>query len=175
LFFDGHQHFDRLLSTCEERPVQSKVGKMGACALVAKPKQRHIDCFLEIVREGSIAAASDKLSMTQPAVSRTLADLEAILRARLMERTRSGITLTAAGETFLRYASASASALERGIVQIARSRRDSRQSVNVGVLPTVAARTLPEAIQRFKAKRPELPVRVMTGTNRSLTMLSTPW
>ena len=134
-----------------------------------KPKQRHIDCFLEIIRQGSIAGASRQLSITQPAISRTLADLEKILGARLMERNRSGISLTPAGETFLRYASASASALDQGVRQIARSRRDARQSVNVGVLPNVAARVLPEAIEAFKSEYAEIPVRIATGTNRRLT------
>ena len=134
-----------------------------------KPKQRHIDCFLEIIRQGSIAGASRQLSITQPAISRTLADLEKILGARLMERNRSGISLTPEGETFLRYASASASALDQGVRQIARSRRDARQSVNVGVLPNVAARVLPEAIEAFKSEYAEIPVRIATGTNRKLT------
>jgi LysR family transcriptional regulator, pca operon transcriptional activator len=136
---------------------------------MVRPKQRHIDCFIEVVRQGSVAAASEALALSQPAVSRTLADLEAILGARLMERTRSGITLTEAGEMFLRYASASASALEQGVVQIARIRRDARQAVNVGVLPNVAARVLPVAVEDFKSVQADVPVRIFTGTNRNLT------
>ena len=134
-----------------------------------KPKQRHIDSFLEIVRQGSIAGAAEQLSITQPALSRTLADLEAILATRLMERSRSGISLTPSGETFLRYASASASALDQGVQQVAKGRRGSRQSVNVGVLPNVASRMLPEALKIFKSEHPEVLVRVDTGTNRTLT------
>lgn len=137
--------------------------------MARRPKQRHINCFVEIVRQGTIAAAADRLSLTQPAVSRTLADLETILNARLMERTRSGITLTAEGETFLRYASSSLSALDQGIQQVARSRRDGRQSVNVGVLPNVAAGVLPCAIRLFKAKQRDVLVRIVTGTNHALT------
>jgi LysR family pca operon transcriptional activator len=134
-----------------------------------KPKQRHIECFLEIVRQGTIAGAAEQLSVTQPAISRTLADLETILETRLMERSRSGISLTPSGETFLRYASASASALDQGVQQVARGRRGSRQSVNVGVLPNVAARVLPEAVEIFKTEHPQILVRVDTGTNRALT------
>ena len=134
-----------------------------------RPKLRHVDCFLEIVRQGSIVGASERLSVTQPAVSRTLADLEDILGARLMDRSRSGITLTPAGETFLRYASASTFALDQGVLQIARSRRVARQSVNVGVLPNVAARVLPEAIEVFKSEHADVLVRIVTGINRQLT------
>ncbi len=137
----------------------------------AKPKQRHIDCFLEIVRQGSLVAAADRLAISQPTASRTLADLETILGARLMERSRSGITLTAAGETFPRYASSSAAALAVGVAQIARTRRDMRLAVNVGVLPNVASRILPTAVKRFKEVRRDVPVRVVTSTNRALTQM----
>lgn len=149
--------------------MSPKNSKSWQREIKVKPKQRHIDCFLEIVRQGTIAGAAEQLSITQPALSRTLADLEAILEARLMERSRSGITLTPSGETFLRYASASASALDQGVLQVARGRRGSRQSVNVGVLPNVAARVLPEAVEVFKSEHPEILVRVETGTNRALT------
>lgn len=134
----------------------------------ARPKQRHIDCFIAIVRQGSIARASELLSLTQPAVSRTLADLEQILGARLMERSRTGITLTAAGETFLRYAAASSSALDEGISQIAQSRRDQAHAVNIGVLPNLAAGLMPKAVLRFKEAHGAVPVRIFTGTNTSL-------
>ena len=134
-----------------------------------RPKQRHIDCFLEIVRQGSIAGASRQLSVTQPAVSRTLADLERILETRLMERTRSGIRLTPAGETFLRYASASSSALDQGVRQIARNRKVERLSVSIGALPNVAARILPDAIKIFKQEHADVLVRIATGTNWQLT------
>lgn len=137
--------------------------------MAIRPKERHISCFLAIVQEGTIAAASKRLALTQPAISRTLADLEDILGARLMERTRAGITLTTAGETFLRYASASQSALDKGVTEIARSRRSSRLSVNVGVLATVAATPLPQAVRQFKAADPEVLVRIISGTNRELT------
>lgn len=139
--------------------------------LAAKPKTEQIETFLEIVRQGSIAAASEHLALTQPAVSRRLAELEGVLGVRLMERTRSGITLTVEGETFLKYASASSSALDQGLAQMARSRRDGREAVNIGCLPNVAARVLPAAIGSFKKQNSNVPVRIVTGTNRSLTQL----
>ncbi|MDD9731017.1 pca operon transcription factor PcaQ [Mameliella sp. AT18] len=128
-------------------------------------KQRHLTCFLEIVRSGSIIAAAHQLNITQSAASRTLGELEEIINARLMERNRAGIVLTSAGETFYRHVSASVTALKQGLEQIARTRKDARQSVIVGVLPNAAERVLPTAVARFKARNPGCPVSVVTGTN----------
>lgn len=137
----------------------------------ARPKQRHLECFLAIVREGAIGAAADRLNLTQPALSRTLADLEDILGTRLMERSRAGIVLTPAGEVFMRYASASISALDQAIDQVALVRTDQRRAINVGTLPNVAATMLPRSVRAFKERYRDIPVRIVTGTNRELTQL----
>ena len=42
-------------------------------------KLRHLSCFIETIRLGGVAPAGAALGMTQPAVSKALADLEAIL------------------------------------------------------------------------------------------------
>lgn len=106
----------------------ARSSKRSDRAHATRPKQPHIACFLEIVRQGSIAGAAESLSVTQPTVSRTLADLEGILNARLLERSWAGVSLTTAGETFQRYASASASALDQGVEQVANQARCAQRS-----------------------------------------------
>jgi len=141
---------------------------MSASSMARRIKQRHLMCFLEIVRSGSIVRAADELGITQSAASRTLNELEGIVEVRLMERNRAGITLTPAGEVFFRHVSASTTALSQGLEKIARTRQGSRQSVVVGVLPNATERILPAAILQFKLRNPGRPVSVMTGTNTSL-------
>ena len=63
-------------------------------------KFRHLLCFLEIARQRSFAKAADALAVSQPAISKTLKELEEILEASLFERGKSGVSLTAAA--FLR-------------------------------------------------------------------------
>lgn len=65
-------------------------------------KYRHLLCFLEIARQGSLARAADILSISQPAISKTLKELEDLLEARLFERSRQGVELTPAGTRFMR-------------------------------------------------------------------------
>ena len=134
-------------------------------------KQRHLDCFLAIIRAGSINGAAEQLNLSQPALSRTLSDLEEKLGARVMDRSRTGVALTEAGEIFLRYASASVSALEQGLVQISLAQRGDRQAVTVGALPNVSARVLPKAVAAFRQANPQVMVRILDGTNRQLMQL----
>ena len=65
-------------------------------------KFRHLTCFLEVARQRSVVKAADTLSITQPAVSKTIRELEEHLDARLFDRSKRGVTLTDFGKVFLR-------------------------------------------------------------------------
>ena len=57
--------------------------------------------FLATVDTGSLSAAGRKLGMPLATVSRKLSDLEAHLKARLLNRSTRGLTLTDAGREYL--------------------------------------------------------------------------
>jgi DNA-binding transcriptional LysR family regulator len=61
---------------------------------------RHLRSFLAIADEGNITRAAQLLHMSQPALSRTLAQLERDLAIRLVDRSTHHLTLTGAGTTF---------------------------------------------------------------------------
>lgn len=78
-------------------------------------KLRHLVCFFEVAPQGSLARASDKLAISQSALSKTLKELETLLATSLFVRSKSGAALTESGVAFLRYAGPSVQALrERG-------------------------------------------------------------
>ena len=60
--------------------------------------------FLEIIHTGSFLKAADRLHVTQTTVSARIRTLEQSLGNRLFVRSRNGVTLTAAGREFERYA-----------------------------------------------------------------------
>lgn len=60
--------------------------------------------FVTVVECGNFTAASRKLGITQPAVSQNVAELERLLGAPLLLRTRTGIELTDKGRVFLGHA-----------------------------------------------------------------------
>ncbi|MEI2384565.1 pca operon transcription factor PcaQ [Breoghania sp. JC706] len=136
--------------------------------LDARIKFRHLQCFLEIARQGSISRAAEALAITQPAASKALRELEEVLATRLFERSRKGIRLTRFGEVFLRHASASVMALREGVESVAAARDRGGHVVTVGVLPNVGARLMPRALALLRQAAPETLVRIATASNAQL-------
>src|SRR5687767_9224702 len=65
------------------------------------PNLRHLRCYREIARLGSLSAASRTVHMSQPAVTLAVAGLESYFGTRLLLRRSSGISLTPAGRICL--------------------------------------------------------------------------
>jgi DNA-binding transcriptional LysR family regulator len=65
-----------------------------------------LEAFLAVCEARSMAAAAKKLSLTQPAISQAIADLEAKTRVKLFDRSVRPIALTPAGEIMRQRASA---------------------------------------------------------------------
>lgn len=131
-------------------------------------KFRHLQCFLEIARQQSVVKAAAALSVTQPAVSKTIRELEELLGVALFERRGRGIALTRFGEVFLRYAGASVTALRQGVDSITQARAKGGMAIKVGALPTVSTRVMPQAVHLFKQDNTGTVVRVVTGENSVL-------
>lgn len=126
---------------------------------------RHLSAFIEASRRKSVSRAAEALHLTQPAISKTLAELEDIVGTRLMNRSRAGFTLTAAGEMFLHYALTSHAALKQGLDALARGRMAEGAELAIGALPSVAARVIPLAVSRFRALDGTTVPRIVTGPN----------
>lgn len=126
-------------------------------------KFRHIQSFVEIAREGSLKTAAEKLFLTQPAISKTLKELEEIIGTTLMQRSRSGVTLTRQGEAFLHFAQMSLASLQQGLDGVEREGAALRERITVGALPSVAAWLMPRVATEFAALSPHASLRIMDG------------
>jgi LysR family pca operon transcriptional activator len=107
-----------------------------------------LSAFLETVRQGGVAQAGMELGMTQPAVSKAIAELEAIMGVALFDRSRRALSLTQHGEMFERFAQAGLATLRQGLETIEEARSGTK-FIAFGALPTVAASVVPEALSRF--------------------------
>lgn len=114
-------------------------------------KFRHLQCFLAVAQHGSLQKAAGVLSITQPAVSKTLKELETLLAVRLFERGRRGAVLTRSGDAFARHAGASVSALREAVASVAPTRPHGSEVVTLGVLPTVAPHLIPALLLQLDA------------------------
>ncbi|SDH53308.1 LysR family transcriptional regulator, pca operon transcriptional activator [Pseudomonas benzenivorans] len=130
-------------------------------------KFRHLLCFLEVARQGSLARAADKLAVSQPAISKTLKELEVLLAASLFERSKSGVSLSEAGVAFLRYAGPCVQALRDGVSSL-RGGEYAAGTVRLGVLSTVESLLVPEVVRRLHQRHSALVVSVVTGPSAYL-------
>ncbi len=126
-------------------------------------KMRHLSAFVETVRCGSLKAASARIMLTQPAISKTLKDLEGILGVALMRRDRGGITLTREGAVFQQFAEQSLAALSHGLTSLDALSAGTAAPLRIGALPSVAADLLPDVILRFSDLSPASSITVEDG------------
>jgi len=128
-------------------------------------KFRHLRTLVEVARQQSVGRAAEVLHVSQPAVTKTLRELEAAIGASLVERDGRGIRITRFGEVFLQHAGASLAAIQRGIDSVAREQASAGPPLRIGALPTVSARIMPAAIERFLGQKIGNPVKIITGEN----------
>lgn len=131
---------------------------------------RHIQAFAEIVRQGSLKRAAEVLFLTQPAISRTIAELEEIVGARLLIRSRRGVSLTPQGEFFHGHALNALGALSQGLAGIG-GQADPGLALLVGALPSVSARLMPDVVAELQRTAPHLRLSIADGGHGHLTTM----
>jgi LysR family pca operon transcriptional activator len=129
---------------------------------------RHLRTFLEVSRQKSVARAAETLCVSQPAVTKTLRELEAALGVAVVERDGRGIRVTRAGEIFLRHAGAAVTALREGIESVTRDGAAAGRPIRVGALPTVSAHIMPAAMRIFLKEDTGAAIKIVTGENAVL-------
>src|SRR5262245_51843663 len=81
-------------------------------------KLRDLHILIAVVQSGSMAMAAKRLAVSQPVVSKTIADLEHTLKVRLLDRGRKGIEVTPFGQALLRRGVAAFDELRQGVKEI---------------------------------------------------------
>ena len=110
--------------------------------------------FLTLARENNISRAAEALFITQPTLSRQLAELEEELGVKLFERGKRKITLTEDG-MLLRRRAEEMIELEDKVEREFRQRNDNLSGViSIGAAETKAVEILPKLITSFREKYP---------------------
>ena len=121
---------------------------------------RQLEYLVTVLDLGSITKAAAVLHVTQPTVSSQIALLERRMGGPLLERGRSGMTATPAGEALARSARRLLEVGQQGVAA-ARDLAEGRPgSLAVGTLATVATWVLPPAVARWHASRPGVQLRI---------------
>ncbi len=129
---------------------------------------RHLHCFLAVAQERNLRKAAERLRLSQPAVSKTLVELEEIVGARLFERNRLGAQLTRDGETFLARTVPALEALDAVGNALRATSAPPGESIVVGALPSVAPDLLPAVLYEYRSGHPDVGITIRTETNAIL-------
>ena len=119
----------------------------------------------------SLLAASVVLGITQPALTKSLHELEDIVGARLFDRHSRGVRPTEAGRAFVQTARRVLAELRRLDEEFDQLSSPGGGTVALGALPVAAAGVLPGALSRLKADYPHIKVRLQEGRTRDLLPL----
>ena len=130
---------------------------------------RHLRCLVAVAQERHLARAADRLALSQPAISKTLAELETMAGVRLVERGSAGRRgvqgLTPVGEQLLAHAVRVLEAVDASALAIAPTTGGQLQRLRIGALPSVAPALLPRALADFRDKWPHVQVIVKSAAN----------
>lgn len=133
---------------------------------------RHLRCLVAVAQERHLARAAERLSLSQPAMSKTLAELEALAGTRLVERGEAGRRgiqrFTVAGEHLLAHALRVLEAVDAGAQALRPDGGERVERLRVGALPSVAPTLLVDALLALRERMPALQVEVRTGVNAVL-------
>ena len=129
---------------------------------------RHLHTFVAVAQQGTLGRAAETLNLSQPALSKTLNELEQLTGTRLFERGRLGAQLTLVGEQFLTHAVKVLDALNTAGQALIRKEGVNNDVVRIGALPTAALGVLPAVIGQFHQQQKDVTLQVATMNNTML-------
>jgi DNA-binding transcriptional LysR family regulator len=123
-------------------------------------KLRDLHILLVVVRRGSMAKAATELAISQPAVSRAIADMEHALGLRLLDRDRNGIEPTPYGRALVKRGTTIFDELTQGLQELEFLADPTIGQLRIGSSESVAAGLLPAVIDRFARRHPGIRLNV---------------
>jgi DNA-binding transcriptional LysR family regulator len=126
--------------------------------------------FAEVVDRGGFAAAGRSLGLPKSKLSRRVAELEARLGVRLLQRTTRKLSLTAVGEQYHRHCVAMREDALAGEDAVAQAQSEPRGTIRVACPVTLAQTTLGPILPQFLARYPQVRVD-MRVSNRAVDLV----
>ena len=129
---------------------------------------RHLHTFVAVAQQGTLGRAAETLNLSQPALSKTLNELEQLTGTRLFERGRLGAQLTLVGEQFLTHAVKVLDALNSAGQALNRKEGLNNDIVRIGAHPSAALGVLPTGIGQLHKQQKDV---TLQGATMNDTML----
>jgi DNA-binding transcriptional LysR family regulator len=121
---------------------------------------RQIDYVLAVAEEENFTRAAERCHTVQSALSHQIARLEQEFGARLFERTSRQVTLTPAGQTFVKHARQVREAAQRLEDEMAAATGEIRGSLRIGCISTLGRLDLPALLAEYHRRHPQVDVQL---------------
>ncbi|MEZ0168175.1 LysR substrate-binding domain-containing protein [Microvirga sp. TS319] len=126
---------------------------------------RHIDAFRAVMKSETMVQAAKLTGISQPGISRLIADLERLSELKLFDRSRGRLHPTTEAHVLLEEVERRYAGLQ-AIREFARSLKDSAASpVRFGTVMSFGIGFAARAIAAFKAEHPQIPISHTTGSS----------
>lgn len=122
--------------------------------------------FLALAEAGSFVMAARVTGLSQPAVHRSVRDLEQVTGAALVERRGRGVALTGPGRRLARGIRLAAGEIAAAIAETRPG--EGSGLITIGAMPLSRASLVPRAVARLVAEHPGLTVSIVEGSWREL-------
>ncbi len=131
-------------------------------------KTRHLVLLVELGRYGSVMHAAHAASLTQPAASKLLGELEHALGVQLFERVPRGVVPTGYGQVLIRRAGAALAEMDAAHQEVMELQSGLRGRVDIGCVLTPSASLVPQAVNLLKLRQPRVLVSITVDTSTLL-------
>lgn len=128
---------------------------------------KDLHTLMAIAETGSMAKASARLALSQPAISKAVADMERLLGAPLLDRSSRGVELTESGRRLIARSRIIFDELQHGVQEIAQSADPTQGEIRIGTTEPITV-LVSEAIGRLARKNPRISFEVTVGDTTSL-------
>jgi DNA-binding transcriptional LysR family regulator len=123
---------------------------------------------LAVHEHGSLGKVAQAFGVTQPALSRSLKELERQLGAQLFERHPSGLRATSSCLAILPYAANATEEAARALEEIRIFAGESRKVLRIGAISSAATSLLPPLIERLMVDMPGICMKIVEGVDEIL-------
>ncbi len=124
----------------------------------------HYKVFYAVAKKGSISKASESLFITQPAVSRSISQLEKKIDCTLFHRTSKGVHLTDEGQILFEYIEQAIKYITMGELKITEYKNLTDGEISIGASDTILKHFIIPILKDFKDSYPGIRIRISNNT-----------
>ena len=131
-------------------------------------KLRHLHVLITVIEAGSMGKAAAALAVSQPVVSKSIAELEEAVGQRLLDRSKQGVTPTIYGRALLACSTAVFDELRQGVRTLEFLADPASGEIRIGCTEPAAMGFVPAVIERLTKRNPRIVVQVVIGDSAAL-------